>query len=644
MISLSPAQDEIVKFDFTKPIQIIASAGSGKTRVLTERIRHILSNTKKDKVLALTFTNKAAQEMQERLADFDGLEERTWVSTVHSVAQSIIESYGHSIGLPNDLHIYERDQDRMELFFQSLRDSNPNFDLDEYLNVSDQNEKKKRNQIMQGYMDAFAEIKRELLIDQTEIEEKYPNEPRFYDIYQDYQQALASSGGIDFNDILFYAYRILNEHSNIARTYQVRYKHVCVDEAQDLNKAQYELIKVFCGEKIKSVLMVGDPNQMIYGFNGSKDYFEYDFVNDFFPQKFTLKENYRSTKAVIELANKIKPNSQINHEMAFQGCMKIQPCFNEEVEANWLVRGLKTLLDAKEHAEIEGQISLDKMVVIGRNKFVFSQLEAKLKEHSIPYYFNKGERQAEPESLFGKILDYAIRLKLNPKDWIDGKKLCSILKVKQPKQWDDQNLLEMWADTVKASSLPLAEMQSFLLNEIHNLNQEEPNIRKFCKTLEAKLNEYKTEELPEADKNKIELELALSLQELTMFLKRWTSFKSKGLGSTLKAFRNAMTLGKLDTDVQGKGLTLSTVHTMKGLEKDIVFLIGMCDGVFPDYRATSKKDLNEEQNNAFVAVTRARRWLYISYPQNRMMPWGSSKYHNISRFIKDIPALQQINE
>ena len=638
MISLSSAQDEIVKFDFTKPIQIIASAGSGKTRVLTERIRHILNSTKKDKVLALTFTNKAAQEMQERLADFEGVEERTWVSTVHSVAQSIIESYGHAIGLSNDLHIYERDQDRMELFLQSLRDSN--VDIDDYLNVNDPAEKRKRNQIMQSYMDTFAEVKRELLIDQTEIEERFPNEPRFYDIYQDYQQALENSGGIDFNDILFYAYRILNEHSNIARTYQVMYKHVCVDEAQDLNKAQYELIKVFCGDKIKSVLMVGDPNQMIYGFNGSKDYFEKDFVDDFVPQTFTLKENYRSTKAVIDLANKIKPNSQIKHEMAFQGWTGIQPCLDEEVEANWIIRNLKLLREKKIHEEIEGEITFDKVVIIGRNKFVFNQLEEKLKEHDIPFYFNKGERQSEPESLFGKVLDYAIRLKLNPKDWIDGKKLCSILKVKQPQQWNEGNLLEEWSNIVRTSSLPLAEMQSYLLQDINNLNQEEPNIRKFCKKLEDKLKEYKTEDLSEPDQN----ELALSLQELAIFLKRWTSYKGKGLGSTLKAFRNAMTLGKLDTEVQGKGVTLSTVHTMKGLEKDIVFLIGMCDGVFPDYRATRKKDLNEEQNNAFVAVTRAKRWLYISYPQNRMMPWGSSKYHNISRFISDLPALQLINE
>ena len=637
MISLSQAQKEIVESDFTQPIQIIASAGSGKTRVLTERIRFILENTKKDKVLALTFTNKAAQEMQERLADFEGVEERTWVSTVHSVAQSIIESYGHSIGLPNDLHIYERDQDRMELFLQSLRDSN--VDIDDYLNVNDSAEKRKRTQVMQGYMDAFAEVKRELLFEREEIEEKFPNEPRFYDIYQDYQNALANSGGIDFNDILFYAYRILNEHSNVARTYQVQYKHVCVDEAQDLNKAQYELIKAFCGEKIKNVLMVGDPNQMIYGFNGSKDFFENDFLIDFSPRTFSLKENYRSTKAVINLANQIKPNAQINHEMAFNGWAGIQPCLDEEVEANWVVNNLKQLIDAKAHNEIEGEITFEKMVVIGRNKFVFNKLVEKLKENNIPYFFNKGERQQEPESLFGKILDYGIRLKLNPKDWIDGKKLCSILNVPQPKAWDNSMLLSDWAKLVQGSTLPLVDAQTFLLNEICELDQEQPNIRKFTTKLESKLTELKDSKLSDSE----QIELALSLQELSYFKKRWTIFKSKSLGSTLKAFRNAMTLGKLDTDVQGKGLTLSTVHTMKGLEKDIVFLIGMCDGVFPDYRANTQKELNEEQNNAFVAVTRAKRWLYISYPQNRMMPWGSTKYHRISRFLDGIQTFEMLN-
>lgn len=638
MISLSTSQNEIVVFDLTSPIRILASAGSGKTRVLTERIRYILNNTKKDKVLALTFTNKAAQEMQERLADFVGVEERTWVSTIHSVAQSIIESYGHTIGLPNDLHIYERDQDRMELFLQSLRDSN--IDIDEYLNINDAAEKRKRNQIMQGYMEAFAEIKRELLTERDEIEARFPNEPRFYDIYQDYQEALSNSGGIDFNDILFFAYRILNEHSNIARTYQVMYKHICVDEAQDLNKAQYELIKVFCGERVKSVLMVGDPNQMIYGFNGSKDFFEKNFLDDFKPITFTLNENYRSSKAVINIANVIKPNSQVNHSIAFDGCAKIQPCLNESVEADWIVRGISTLLSAGSHKEIEGSISLDKMVVIGRNKFVFNKLKESLDKSNIEYHFNKGERQVEPDSLFGRILDYGIRLKLNPKDWIDGKKLCSLLKLQQPTKWNDENLLDTWSQLIESSDLPLANVQSFLLKEIFTIDIEQPNIRKFCKVLRSKLVEYESIQLTDEE----QIELVMSIQELDEFQSKWTVFKAGSLGVSLKSFRNAMTLGKLDSATQGKGLTLSTVHTMKGLEKDIVFLIGMCDGVFPDYRATSEKDLNEEKNNAFVAVTRAKRWLYISYPQNRMMPWGTEKFHYVSRFISSLVTNPMISE
>lgn len=638
MIDLSNLQQEIVEYDLQTPIQILASAGSGKTRVLTERIRYILNNTKKDKVLALTFTNQAAYEMQARLADFDGVEERTWVSTIHSVAQTIIESYGHTIGLSNDLHIYERDQDRMELFLQSLRDSN--IDIDEYLNINDPVEKRKRNQVMQGYMDTFAEIKRELLTERLEMEERYPNDQRFYDIYQDYQQALLNSGGIDFNDILFLAYKILNEHSNIARTYQIMYKHVCVDEAQDLNKAQYELIKIFCGERIKSLLMVGDPNQVIYGFNGSKDYFENDFLNDFNPKTFTLKENYRSSKAVISVANSIKPNSQINHEMAYEGDITIQPCFNESIEANWVTNTIEYLIKLKSHKEIESEITLDKVVIIGRNKFVFKKLQEKLDEKNITYHFNKDERQAEPDSLFGKILDYAIRLKLNPKDWIDGKKLCSLLQVAQPKQWNDENLLDEWSNIVELSDLPLARVQAYLLKQISSINIEDPNIPLFWKNLRDNIEEYKTDGLSDPDIN----ELDISIQELNEFRGRWTAFKAGGLGSSLKSFRNAMTLGKLDSATQGKGLTLSTVHTMKGLEKDIVFLIGMCDGVFPDYRATSPEKLKEEKNNAFVAVTRAKRWLYISYPQNRMMPWGSDKYHQASRFISALTTNPMINK
>lgn len=630
MINLSAAQKEIVTSPIGTPLQILASAGSGKTRVLTERIRFILEKTKKDRVIALTFTNKAAEEMQERLADVDEIEERTWISTVHSIAQRILEQYGHTIGLPSKLHIYDRDKDRMEVFLQSLRDQG--IDIDNYLSINDSREKKNRQQVMQNYMDTFSVIKRELL-SQEEVEERFSVESGVWKIYQDYQNALLASGGIDYDDILIYAHKLLLTQEWIADLYRTKYKHLCVDEAQDLNKAQYEFINAFCGDKIKSVLMVGDPNQMIYGFNGSSEvYLTTQFLSDYQPIQFTLTENYRSTKAVIGVANKLKPNSQTEHGMALSGHFYKQVCDDEYTEAQWVVNCISELLKLENHHEIEGKISLDNMVVIARNRFVFNALSESLENNGIAFHFKKGERQTEPTSVFGKVLDFSIRLKLNPKDWVDGKKLCSLLKITPPQQWGGESLLSSWSKKVKDANVPFAQLQSELLKMIEELDSDEPNIPKFCKIFANKLTDLVNITGTDEDKNEIER----SLEELDEFKNSWTRFKSKGLGSSLQAFRNAYALGQLSESGQGKGITLSTVHTMKGLEKDIVFLIGMCEGVFPDYRAKTTQEIEEERNSAFVAVTRARRWLYITYPQRRTMPWGDIRQQTPSRFIRDL--------
>lgn len=630
MISLSTAQANIIKSPIGTPIQILASAGSGKTRVLTERIRFILENTKKDRVIALTFTNKAAEEMQERLVEVDDIEDRSWISTVHSVAQRILEQYGHTIGLPSELHIYDRDKDRMEVFLQSLRDEG--VDIDTYLNIEDSREKKNRQQAMQNYMDTFSIIKRELL-SQGEADQRFGAESGVWKVYQDYQNALLASGGIDYDDILIYAHKLLLTQEWIADLYRTKYKHICVDEAQDLNKAQYEFINAFCGEKIKSILMVGDPNQMIYGFNGSSEkYLLTQFVEDYQPTQYQLTENYRSTKAVIKVANKIKPLSQTEHEMALNGVFHKQSCDDEYVEALWVVNQINELLKLGIHPQIEGKISLKNMVVIARNRFVFKAITERLEQENIPYHFKKGERQTEPTSLFGKVLDFALRLKLNPKDWVDGKKLCVILKVTPPDDWGNEDYLSLWANDVLNSQILFSDLQSKLLTHIQNLDADEPNIPKFHKELVAELNLLANDEALEDKKPEIERSLA----ELEEFRNSWTRFKSKGLGNSLQAFRNALALGQLAETAQGEGITLSTVHTMKGLEKDIVFLVGMVEGVFPDYRAKTAQEIEEEKNSAFVAVTRAKRWLYITYPQKRTMPWGDIKFQSPSRFIRNL--------
>ncbi|MFS7187930.1 ATP-dependent helicase [Serratia proteamaculans] len=631
-MNISKNQRRIIEAPIDNAIQVLASAGSGKTRVLAERVRYILGNTKKDGVIALTFTNKAAEEMSTRIADFEQVEERVWIATIHSVAQRILEKYGHTVGLPVELHIYDRDKDRMEVFIQSLREDGIN--IDDYLNITDSRELKNREKNLQSYMDIFSKIKRELLTD-LEVTELYPNN-NIWKIYQDYQTALLNSGGIDYDDILVYAHKILLTHDWIAKIYRAQYKHICVDEAQDLNKAQYEFIKVLCGDAIKSILMVGDPNQMIYGFNGSsKDYLCTSFVDDFTPQQFELKENYRSTKAVIRAANKLRPGSQAETDYALEGVVSISEFDTEEDEATAIVATVKNILDLRVHDEIEGEISLSNMVVIGRNRFVFSKLESCLKDNSIPYSLRKGERQLEPSTRFGKILDYAIRVKLNSKDWVDGKKLCQVLNIAEPENWTVSVLREMAAQ-ISSSVDEYSDVFAKLLFAVDGLDVESPKIPKLVKDFNSLLTSLVEKHSGVSD-DKIE-DVKLSIEELDEFNRTWTRFKRKGIGDSLVAFRNALALGQLSHDIPEDGLTLSTVHTMKGLEKDIVFLIGMCEGVFPDYRANTVKELDEERNNAFVAVTRAKRWLYVTYPKQRMMPWGDRKFQRKSRFVTEIES------
>ena len=331
---------------------------------------------------------------------------------------------------------------------------------------------------------------------------------------------------------------------------------------------------------------------------------------------------------LIHYANKLKPGSQTESEFALDGFGCIQQLQNEETEANWIYNQIVELLNLGNHKEIEGQITLDNMVIIARNRFVFQTIEGHLTANNIPFTLKKGERNAEPSSVFGKILDLAIRLRLNSKDWVDGKKLCAVLKINAPNEWGQNNLLQKFADAVRKSNIPYPDIQSDILIAVQNLDVDQPSIPKLCNEFSSMFERISLNAATDIDG-----ELERSLQELQDFRKCWTTFKRKGLGDSLSSFRNAMALGQLTDDYSDSGLTLSTVHTMKGLEKDIVFLMGMCEGVFPDYRATTQKEIAEELNNAFVAVTRSRRWIYITYPMQRMMPWGSPKTQSPSRFI-----------
>jgi len=604
-INLSPNQSNIVNLNQGAYL-VLASAGSGKTRVLTERIKRLSENVN-DKILAITFTNKAATEIKDRLGSSDNINKRVFVGTFHSFCQSILELRFKLLGYNRMPHIFEDDSDRLELIKQAIK-SVPFF-----TDIYDNLEPKKKNEYTYNALQFISEVKREL-ISAEELAESSENLEYQY-LFETYQDLLKSNNAIDFDDIIRLVYELFTNNEAVANLYRKAYSFVCIDECQDLNKLQYFLLKSLCGNIIKNVMMVGDPNQAIYGFNGSASSFmQEDFVSDFKAQEISLDENYRCSKSVIEASNLLMGLEVEAINYVINGAFQIKATDTEIDEAKFVINGIKKLINLKSHNDIEGEITFDKISILGRNKFVFKHVENLLIEEDIPHYFKSGNIGIKFSSVSMKIFDLYFRVKINPLDKLHQKKLEDILKV--------NDILS--SNELKASKFPI----SFNIKEIVTDSTIE-NLHLKIEALKNLFNEL----INDDDEKK------LTLDELEDFATQLIQYKKQNLRPSLDGFKSAIALG-LTNNSNNKdfGVCLSTVHTMKGQESEIVFLIGMDDGTFPDFRAIKKggEELQQEKNNTYVAFTRAKRFLYVTYPKNRLMPWGDYKPRTISRFLKPL--------
>lgn len=604
-INLSSKQQEIVGLN-DGAFLVLASAGSGKTRVLTERIKR-LSESSNGKILAITFTNKAASEIRERLGINDKIKKNVFVGTFHSFCQSILELRFKLLGYSKMPHIFEDDVDRIELIKQAIK-TVPYFD-----SIYSDLEPKKKNEYTYNALQFISTVKREMISAEELAEDSENNEYQY--LYETYQDILKSNNAIDFDDIIRLVYELFTNNESVANLYQKSYSYVCIDECQDLNKLQYYLLKSFCGNAIKNVMMVGDPNQAIYGFNGSaSSYMQEDFVNDFHATEITLTENYRCSKSVIEASNVLMELDVEAINYVIPGVFEIYQASSENDEAQFVLKKIKELLELKSHQDIEGKIDLDKISILGRNKFVFKQIDELLATAGIPFYYKSGNTGIKFSSNGMQIFDLFFRVKINPLDKLHQKRLEDILKV------SDLNS----ADVLKSSKFPIASNIKSILDDTSMEN------------IHLKINELRT---VFENANLEDDEKKLTIFELLEFSNQLTQYKKQNLKPSLEGFKSALALGLMNNLTNKEtGICLSTVHTMKGQESEIVFLIGMDDGTFPDFRAINKggEELQQEKNNTYVAFTRAKRFLFVTYPIQRLMPWGDYKSRTISRFLKPL--------
>ncbi|MCW2637895.1 MAG: pcrA [Dactylosporangium sp.] len=621
------------------PLLIVAGAGSGKTRVLTNRVAYLLASgdVHPGEIIAITFTNKAAGEMKERVAALVGGRARMmWVSTFHSACVRILRAEHEHAGLKSTFSIYDADDSRrlMTLVAREL-------DLDP------------KRFPARGLAAQVSNLKNELVgPEAAAANASGPQQRTVAEAYALYQQRLGEAQALDFDDLIMRTVRLLQEHPHVAESYRRRFRHVLVDEYQDTNHAQYTLIKELVGDS-GELCVVGDADQSIYAFRGATIRNIMEFERDY-PDARTilLEQNYRSTQTILSAANAVidrnterKPKRLWSEEGAGEQIVGYV-ADTEHAEADWAAREIDRLCD--DHGFRPADVA-----VFYRTNAQSRVFEEVFIRFGLPYKVVGGVRFYERKEV-RDALGY-LRSVANPDDTVNIRRVLNTPR---------RGIGERAEACVEA--LAARERISFgaalaRVDEAIGVSTRAANsIKDFVALLDSVREQAATappEEILEALLQRsgylAELEESLdpqdagrveNLQELVSVAREYTERAAAaeeeaslaGFLEQVSLVADADQIPSDDPDHQGV-VTLMTLHTAKGLEFPVVFLTGLEDGVFPHLRSLGdKRELEEERRLAYVGITRARKRLYLSRAVTRSA-WGQPQYNPASRFLEELP-------
>jgi DNA helicase-2/ATP-dependent DNA helicase PcrA len=618
------------------PCLIFAGAGSGKTRVLTHRIAFLLNekNVFPDRILAVTFTNKAAGEMKARLERMVGDKARDlWVGTFHSMCVRMLRRDGKKIGIASNFAIMDDTDQR-----QIVRDILHDLDLDE-------------RQVAPGA--ALSEISKAKnnLWSPDQYEEKHASfiGERYATVYREYERRLRESNGLDFDDLIGRTIALLEEDEETRVRYQSKFRYVLVDEYQDVNFAQYRLVALLADEH-KNITVVGDDDQSIYSWRGSDYRMILRFEEDFPGAKvFTLEENYRSTQTILTAANQLVDNNpnrakkQLFTKRAEGEPITAFQAESERAEVRYVMEKIK------EHVR-EGAAYRD-FLVLYRTNAQSRYFEEGFLAEGIPYRVIGGVGfYARTE--IKDMLSY-LRYIVNPSDAVAFRRIVNV-----PRRSIGQQTLTSLLEAANAAGVSVGQavFDSALLKRAVPKKQRElerfadliNDLREKAKTFSVSdllvavmeesgyLRELKADETNEG-RARIE-----NLQELVGVAREFES-NPEQRGTLDDFLANIALVSDVDAlDAEASYVTLMTMHAAKGLEFPIVFLSGLEEGVFPHTRAlTDQTELEEERRLAYVGVTRAMDRLYLSFAARRTL-FGNTFSHPKSRFIDEMPSVEVI--
>lgn len=623
------------------PLLILAGAGSGKTRVLTYRIANLIAQGEAtaDQILAVTFTNKAAREMESRVLKLltelgIPVYERMWVSTFHSICARILRE---------DIHLLE-----YQPFFAIYDDSDQMSVIKKVLNALNINDKMYPPRSFQAKINEAKQVA--MTPDDLAKKGSMWWDERSIEVYRLYEDELKRSNALDFGDLLFKTYDLFRTYPEILQKYSDRFQHISVDEYQDTNHIQYLIVKQLA-EQHRNLCVVGDEDQSIYSWRGADITNILTFEKDFPEAKVVkLEENYRSTKNIVSAASDvIRNNTERKDKTLFTqnedgDLIVVHEDLNEYEEARFVVTNIETLMKAEDGTPL----NYSDFAVFYRTNAQSRVLEDLMRSHNIPYKLVGGVKFYERMEI-KDVLAY-LKTFVNPSDDIAVERIINVpargigkTTVEKIAEYGLKNRISFYDSILQVAEQRMVhsgaarKLRDFR-NMMDNLTARAKELKLselFVEILDA--TEYvirlKEENTPESQ-SRID-----NLEEFANAIRQFE--QERGEEATLMNFLEEMALVS-DADKMEEGdnfVTLMTLHISKGLEFPVVFIVGMEEGLFPSARSIDNSDptgVEEERRLAYVGMTRARRRLFLSYARSRRV-WGQEQMHPPSRFLKEIP-------
>ncbi len=613
------------------PCLVIAGAGSGKTKVLTHKIAYLIGekNVKPWDILAITFTNKAANEMKTRVENLVGdVAKDMWIGTFHAICVRILRKQIDRIGFNSSFIIFDT-TDQKTLIKQIIKSQN----LDDKL----YSDKSIQYEISNAKNDMLEPDKY-----RAKVKGDFRRE-KIADIYEIYQRKLKENNAIDFDDIINFTIKILMDNPDLLEYYSGKFKYVLVDEYQDTNKAQFTLISLIAS-KYGNITVVGDNDQGIYSFRGADITNILNFEKDFPGTKIIkLEQNYRCTQNILNIANEVIKNNETKYEKKLWtdndlgNKPKIFRGDNEYDEANYIVQQINSL-------KREEYYKYSDFAVLYRMNSQSRSIEDILRREDIPYKIVGGLKFYERKEI-KDIIAY-LRLIQNTSDNLSLTRI-----INEPKRGVGKTSLDNIEELSATNGISMYEIikkaDEFGLNRIFANTREFINV---IEELRERKDSIKISELIKETLNKTGYTKALELentveaetrmQNLDEFLTVAIEFEEESADSSLSEFLEGITLS---SDLDGmedseNSVTLMTLHSAKGLEFPVVFLVGMEEGIFPGYKSIGEqKELEEERRLCYVGITRAKENLFLTCSRQRTI-FGSTSCNPVSRFVKEIPA------